>query len=87
MVANHAMHHNYVLRVKYILFTFFFCLCCAEFSHKDGHIEFNSGPSKKSTSSFLGWNVNSLMNVFSLKTYNNIHKYEFICISETYLDS
>ena len=89
MVPNRATHHNYVLRVKYILFTFSFCLCCAEFSHKDGHIEFNSGPSKKSTSSFLGchWNVSSLMNVFSLKTYNNIHKYEFICISETYLNS
>ena len=46
MVANRGTHHNYVLRVKYVLFTFFFCLCSAEFSHKDGHIEFNLGQVK-----------------------------------------
>ena len=38
------------------------------------------------------WNVNNLtvhkiLKKYSVDAYNNIHDYDFICISETYLDS
>ena len=59
-----------------------------------GDIEPNLGPSKLKTNNFsvYHWNLNSLIvHSFSkfnhLKAYNSIYKYDFICLSETYLDS
>ena len=54
----------------------------------------NSGPrnSKNHLPSFCHWNLNSLpahnvSKMLLLKAYNAIYKYDFICLSETYLDS
>ena len=59
-----------------------------------GDIEQNPGPRKLKTNYFsvCHWNLKSLpAHNFSkftqLKAYNSIHKYDFICLSETYLDS
>ena len=56
-----------------------------------GDVKTNPGP-KKSHSYFScnHWNVNSLiahnkLKVSLLEAYNTVHKYDFICISETYL--
>ena len=59
-----------------------------------GDIEPNPGPKKLKTSnlSVCHWNLNSLpahsfTKLTQLKAYNSIYKYDFICLSETYLDS
>ena len=58
-----------------------------------GDIEANPGPNKKYKSfTCCHWNVNSfaannMLKLSSIAAYNSIHKYDFICISETYLDS
>ena len=58
-----------------------------------GDIETNPSPNKKCKSfTCCHWNVNSptahsMLNLSSIAAYNSIHKYDFICISETYLDS
>ena len=59
----------------------------------NGDTEFNPGPKKTEGSlSCCHCNVNSLLahdraKVTSLEAYNSVFKYDFICISETYLDS
>ena len=60
--------------------------------HED--IESNPGPrnSKNHLPSFCHWNLNSLpahnfSKMLLLKAYNAIYKYDFICLSETFLDS
>ena len=57
-------------------------------------VEFNPGPKKNKEFplSCCHWNVNSLLahdcaKVTSLEAYNSVFKYDFICISETYIDS
>ena len=58
-----------------------------------GDIELNPGLSKKfNPLSCCHWNVNSLtahrmLKKLSIEAYNSIHDYDFICISETHLDS
>ena len=58
-----------------------------------GDIETNPCPNKKYKSfTCCHWNVNSLtahnmLKISSIAAYNSIHKYDFICISETYLHS
>ena len=59
-----------------------------------GYIEPNPGPKKLKTNylSVCHWNLNSLSarnftKLTQLKAYNSIYKYDFICLSETYLDS
>ena len=61
---------------------------------KTGDIELNPGPNKKSHSYFscCHWNVNSLptdnyCKVAALKAYNSVYKYDFLCVSETFLNS
>ena len=58
---------------------------------KHGDAEINPGPKRKDTRFFcFQWNVNSILahNKLSLlEAYNTIHKYDILCISETYLDS
>ena len=63
------------------LFTFLQC---------HGDIELNPGPRrlKSNCLSVCHWNLNSIISQNSqLKAYNSICKYDFICLSETYLDS
>ena len=55
-------------------------------------IEPNLGPRKLKTNNFsvCQWNsltVHSFSKLNHLKAYNSIYKYDFICLSETYLDS
>ena len=58
------------------------------------NVELNSGPKRASTSniSICHWNLNSIsahnyIKLFLLKAYIAIHKFDIICLSETYLDS
>ena len=60
----------------------------------NGDVEFNPGPkkSKELSLSCCHWNVISFLahkcaKVTSLEAYNSVFKYDFFCISETYLDS
>ena len=57
-------------------------------------IELKPGPRrlKSNRLSVCHWNLNSLSahnfsKLTQLKAYNSIYKYDFICLSETYLDS
>ena len=66
----------------------------SNFLLKAGDIELNPGPNKKSHSYFCccHWNVNSIpidnyCNVAALKAYNFVYKYDFLCVSETFLNS
>ena len=58
-----------------------------------GDVETNPGPNKKyKPFTCCHWNVNSLtahnmVKLSSIAAYNTIHKYDFICISETSLGS
>ena len=58
-----------------------------------GDVETNPGPNKRYKAfTCCPWIVNSLtahnmVKLSSIAVYNTIHKYDFICISETYLDS
>ena len=59
-----------------------------------GDIEPNPGPKKLKTNylSVCHWNLNRLSahnftKLTQLKAYNSIYKYDFICLSERYLDS
>ena len=57
-----------------------------------GDVETNPGPKTISTLKIFHWNLNSLqahdfIKLSSLKAFNTIHKYDVICISETFLDS
>ena len=76
------------------IFTFFWNVFLSILILKTGDIELNPVPNKNSHSYFscCHWNVNSLATdnyskVVALKAYNSIYKYDFICISETFLDS
>ena len=80
------------LDLRKILTIFF----CSYFSKKlliqHGDIDSNSGPSKKHRPLTCHWNVNSLtvhkmLKISLIEAYNTSHKYDFTCISETYLDS
>ena len=73
---------------------FFFDSFLSIFVMKAGDIELNPGPNKKSHSYFscCHWNVNSLptdnyCKVAALKAYNSVYKYDFLCVSETFLNS
>ena len=59
-----------------------------------GDIEPNPGPRKQKPNYFsvCHWNLNSLIahnfsKLIQLQAYNSIYKCDFICLSETYLDS
>ena len=59
-----------------------------------GEIKLNPGPQKLKAKSFLvsHWNLNSLFahnfsKLTQLKAYISMYKHDFICLSETYLDS
>ena len=59
-----------------------------------GDIHTNPGPpqSARHSFSFLHWNLNSVFShnfskISLLTSYNSIHKYDFICLAETFLNS
>ena len=76
------------------MLTFFYNIFLSIFVLKVGDIELNPEPKKIPYSYFscCHWNVNSLAadnysKVSALKAYNSTYKYDFIYISETFLDS
>ena len=59
-----------------------------------GDVELNPGPKQNTAKKFsiCHWNLNSIAahnvaKLVLLKAYNSIHKFDIICLSETYLDS
>ena len=78
--------------------SFFFslltCFCIFLLLRFHGDIELNSGPKKlkENTLSMCHWNLNSitahkLSKLSQLEAYISAYKHDFICLSETYLDS
>ena len=69
-------------------------LLCSYLIILSGDVEVNPGP-KNSVSECLSichWNLNSILahdysKLFLLKAYISVHKFDIICLSETYLDS
>ena len=86
-LATRLMFHWKAFFILSLLF-----ICSLLLLH--GDIESNPGPrnSKNHLPSFCHWNLNSLpahnfSKMLLLKAYNAIYKYDFICLSETFLDS
>ena len=59
-----------------------------------GDVELNPGPKQNTAKKFTicHWNLNSIAahnfaKLVLLKAYNSVHKFDIICLSETYLDS
>ena len=57
-----------------------------------GDVEVNPGPGHWTSLSFCHWNLNSIsahdfVKVSLLEAYNAIHKFDIICLSETFLNS
>ena len=76
------------------MLAFFYNILLSIFILKAGDIELNPGPKKIPYSYFscCHWNVNSLAadnysKVLALKAHNSTYKYDFTCISQTFLDS
>ena len=76
----------YLLSVKWLYKIFLILL--------SGDVEINPGPRRNTdeTFSICHWNLNSLLaynynKLFLLRAYIAVHKFDVICLSETYLDS
>ena len=57
-----------------------------------GDVEVNPGPGHWTSLSFCHWNLNSIsahdfVKVSLLEAYNAVHKFDIICLSETFLNS
>ena len=88
MFETLLLFYHYVEGVYITLLFIFALLLC----HED--IEINPGPKKfkKNSLSVCHWNLTSLsahnfLKLRQLKAYILIYKHDFICLSETYLDS
>ena len=71
----------------YLWFTCNLLLLC-------GDVKLNPGPNQRTAKklSLCHWNLNSIAThnfakLVPLKAFNSIHKFDIICLSETYLDS
>ena len=79
--------------ISLILLNLFYSLFYQTLLLLHDDIETNPGPNKKyKPFTCCHWNVNSLtahnmVKLSSIAAYNTIHKYDFICIGKTYLDS
>ena len=76
----------YLLSVKWLYKIFLVLL--------SGDVEINLGPIRNTNETFsvCHWNLNSLLvynynKLFLLRAYIAVHKFDVICLSETYLDS
>ena len=74
------------------MLTFFVCDFKCLLILLSGDIELNPGPKRYSNLKVCHYNLNSLPShsfakVSSLQAYNAIHKFDIICLSETFLDS
>ena len=91
VIKNKFSNSNCFPKVRCVIsYLYYFFCSLILLTHCD--VETNPG-SKKSHSYFsCHWNVNSLiahnkLKVSLLEACNTVHKYDFICISETYFDS
>ena len=84
---------SFNLDLRLILINFFYSFFSENLLLLHGGIEANPSPNKRYKSfTCCNWNFNSLtahnmLKLTSIAAYNSVHKYDFICISETYLDS
>ena len=76
------------------IFEIVFAWLCSLLVMLSGDVEVNPGPKKKDKDclSICHWNLNSISaydysKLFLLNSYNSLHKFDIICLSETYLDS
>ena len=76
------------------IFDIVFAWPCSLFVMLSVDVEVNPGPKKKDKDclSICHWNLNSISGydyskLFLLNSYNSLHKFDIICLSETYLDS
>ena len=89
---NTFSHANCFPKVRYVI-NYLYYFFCSRILLTHGDVETNPSPKKyHSYFSCCHWNVNSLIAHNKLKVslheaYNTVHKYDFICISETYFDS
>ena len=91
--AGIGRFHSHIIIFK-CMYAFFYNIFLSIFNPKAGDIELNPGPKKIPYSYFscCHWNVNSLATdnyskVLALKAYNSTYKYDFICVSETFIGS
>ena len=91
MLENFLLFYHYleVVYITVITFLYIFVLLLCH-----GDIEPNPGPKKLKNNSLsvCHWNLNSLCahnfsKLTQLKAYISVYKHDFICLSETYLDS
>ena len=85
------LFHHYFESAYIFLFTLLYLFVLLQCY---GHIELNPGPKtlKNKLDSVSHWNLNSLTahnysKLTQLKAYISLYKYDFICLSETYVDS
>ena len=78
----------------FYIFEIVFVWLCSLLVMLSGDVEVNPGPEKKDKDflSIFHWNLNSISaydysKLFLLNLYNSPHKFDIICLSETYLDS
>ena len=83
--------HHYLESFFFYLLTILYMFL---FLRSHGDIELNPGPCKSNDNnlSVCHWNLNSITahnssKLTQLKAYISTYKYDFICLSETYLDS
>ena len=76
------------------IFEIVFAWLCSLLVMLSGDVEVNPGPKNKDKDclSICHWNLNSISaydysKLFLLNSYNSLHKFDIICLSETYLDS
>ena len=76
------------------IFKIVFAWLCSLLLMLNGDVEINPGPKNKDKDrlSICYWNLNSISaydysKSFSINSYNSLHKFDIICLSETCLDS
>ena len=92
LIESLLLSHHYFESTYIVLFTLLYLFALLQ-CH--GDIELNPGPKKllnNKSLSICHWNLNSLMahnysKLTQLKSYISIYKHDFVCLSETYLDS
>ena len=83
--------------LNFLLFHIFeivFAWLCSLLVMLSGYVEINHGPKKKEKDclSICHWKLNSISacdycKLFLLNSYNSLHKFDIICLSEIYLDA
>ena len=85
-IINNVICHNLIAQIFIQCFFIFMLLLLS------GDIEQNPGPRSTKNLSIVHWNINSIaahnfIKLSSLQAFNSIHKFDLICISESFLDS